>query len=773
MKEWRTVLDDGTEVTRTCAWSPPGCHPTGCGLKLYVKDGKLVKVEGDEDHSVTNGRLCVRCLTLPEYIYAEDRVKTPLKRAKEDRGKDKWEPITWDEAYAIIKEETNKIREKYGPEGIVYFGGTGRMSTIEGTIMTEMALGTPNGCYAQSGWSCYGPRRAACSYMAGAGIIDIDWAGYFPDRYDEEGWTLPKYIVLWGKNPLASNPDGMFGHAIIDMMKRGTKIIMADPRMNWLACHSDYVLRLRPGTDVAVLMGLLRVIVDEDLYDHDFCDRWVYGWEEFKQRVLEYEVDWCAETSGVPADTIRTVGRILGTEKPISMGWGLAVDQSTNGVQIAQCIMALTAITGNLDVPGGTPLGYKLPDGPMTAAMAVMALFSPDGEAKGLSPEMAAKRVGDDVYPACTRILPTAHPDMMLECLETDKPYPIRMAWIGSSNVIAPTCSAQPRRWHKALQKMEFVVITDIFQNPMSMAFADIFLPISSFAAQDAFVITNYGSNVAFVGAINKAIDEYDTRSEYQIGFDMCQIFNPEGKLWKNHKEFLDWAFKDAAVSFDELRDMGIWQPGFEYNKHERGLNRPDGGLGFNTTTGRLELYCLKYQAYGEDPLPYYEEPHFSPNSTPELFEEYPLILTTGSRYYTSFHSEHRQVPSLRKLHPDPLVEIHPKTAAKLGIKEGDWVIIENMFGKCKERATLTQAVAENTVNAQHGFWFPDEDPEEPHLFGNWKSNINSLVPHREIGKLGFGAPYKQLICKVYKCENGDAFEQGTEKWELEGAGNE
>lgn len=756
-KEWKKVLDDGTEVIRTCAWSPPGCHPVGCGLKLYVKDGKLVKAEGDEDHPITNGRLCVRCLTLPEYIYNEDRVTHPLKRAKEDRGKDKWERITWDEAYSIIKEETDKIIEKYGREGIVYFGGTGRMSTIEGTIMTEMALGTPNGCYAQSGWSCYGPRRAACSYMAGAGIIDIDWAGPFPDRYDHEGWELPKYVLLWGKDPLASNPDGMFGHSIIDMMKRGTKIIMADPRMNWLACHAEYVMRLRPGTDVALLMGLLNVIVSEDLYDHDFCDRWVYGWEEFSARVLEHSVEWAAETSGVSEEMIRSVGRILGTVKPISCGWGLAVDQATNGVQIAQCIMALTAITGNLDVPGGTPLGYSI-KGVRTAAMATMALFSPDGKEKGLSPEMQAKRIGSKEYPGCTSILPTAHPDMMLECLETDEPYPIRMAWIGSSNVIAPTCSAQPKRWHKALQKMEFVVITDIFHNPMSMAFADIFLPISSFAAQDAFVLTNYGSNVAFVGAINKAIDEGECKSEYQIGFDMIQLFNPEANLWKNHEEFLDWAF-DGDIKFNDLREMGVWQPGFEYKKYERGLLRPDGQPGFNTATGRLELYTLKYQQFGEDPLPYYIEPHYSPVSTPELFEEYPLIMTSGSRYYTSFHSEHRQVPTLRKLHPDPLCEIHPETAAALGIKEGDWIWIENMFGKCKERAKLTQAVKKDTVNAQHGFWFPDEDPEEPHLFGNWKSNINELVPHREIGKLGFGAPYKSLICKVYLAEDGLAEE--------------
>ena len=759
MKQWHEKLSDGTEVVRSCAWSPPGCHPVGCGLKLFVKDGKLVKVEGDEDHPVTNGRLCVRCLTLPEYVYNKNRVLYPMKRAKEDRGLDKWERITWDEAYAIIKREADRVIEQYGNESIAVFGGTGRLSTIQGTIISEMAFETPNACQALSGWSCYGPRRAACVYMAGSGILDIDWAGAFPDRYDHPGWVCPKYILLWGKQPLASNPDGMFGNAVIDMMKRGAKVICVDPRMTWLSCHSAYTLRVRPGTDVALLFGIMNVIISEDLYDHDFCDRWVYGWEEFKARVLEHSVEWAAKTSWVPEEQIREVAIELATNTPFTIGWGVAVDMQSNGVQLSQLLMALAAITGTLDVPGGTTMGANI-KGIRTAAMACMAMYAPDGKGAGISDEMAAKRIGNAEYPGVTNILPTAHPDMMLECLETDKPYPLRMAWIGSSNFISNTSAAQPKRWYKALkEKMEFVVMQDLFQTPMSMAVADVFLPLATMAEQDAFVLTNYGNNVAFVGAINKAIEPVgDTKSEYQVCFDIVNMMHPEKKLWKNIDEFMDWAFTSDDLSWEKLRDMGVWQPGYEYRKYEKGLLRPDGQIGFNTQTGRLELYCLNYARFGEDPLPYYEEPHISPYSTPDLFEEYPLILTSGGRYYTSFHSEHRQVPSLRKLHHDPICQINPVDAEKYGIKNGDWIWIENHLGKCKERAQVTQEVYPGLVHAQHGFWFPEENGEEPHLFGVWKSSLNSLIPHREIGKFGFGAPYKNVICKVYPAADGESW---------------
>ena len=152
--------------------------------------------------------------------------------------------------------------------------------------------------------------------------------------------------------------------------------------------------------------------------------------------------------------------------------------------------------------------------------------------------------------------------------------------------------------------------------------------------------------------------------------------------------------------------------------------------------------------------LPYYKEPPYSPCSTPELFKEYPLVLTTGARTFATFHSEHRQISTLREITPYPVMNIHPETAEQLGIKEGDWVCIENMFGKAKEKAHLTPTIHPKVVHAEHGWWYPEQKGEEPNLYGVWKSNINTLVPHKHIGKLGFGAPFKQMICKVYRIDS-------------------
>ena len=278
-KPWR-YEEDGLTVIRGCAWSPPGCHPTGCGIKTYVNDaGELVKVEGDENHPITNGRLCVRCLTIPDYVYNPDRMRYPMKRAREDRGKDKWERISWDEAFDLIAEKVAYYKETYGAESILLMGGTGREGGPMLPAYAHSALGTPNACYTQSGYSCYIPRVAGTTYVLGATYPEMDYAGGLPGRYDDPAFTLPELIVFWGKEPLPSNGDGLFGHAAIDMIRRGAKLMSIDPRVNWVATRADWHLRLRPGTDAALGMAMLNVIISEDLYDHDFVDKWCYGFD--------------------------------------------------------------------------------------------------------------------------------------------------------------------------------------------------------------------------------------------------------------------------------------------------------------------------------------------------------------------------------------------------------------------------------------------------------------------------------------------------------------
>ena len=743
-KPWR-YEEDGLTVTRGCAWSPPGCHPTGCGIKVYTnKEGQLVKIEGDENHPITNGRLCVRCLTIRDYVYHPDRIRYPMKRAREDRGKNRWERITWDEAYDIIVEKCNEAKEKWGADSILVLGGTGREGGPMLPAYAHSALGTPNDCYTQSGYSCYIPRVAGTTYVLGATYPEMDYAGAYELRYDEPTWQLPALIVYWGKIPTASNGDGLFGHAAIDMMRRGSKLMCIDPRVTWSCTRADWHLQLRPGTDAALGMAMLNVIISEGLYDKDFVDRWTYGFEQLAERVGTMSVEQAAEICDLDPDDIREAARAYATLKPAQIAWGLAIDQKRNGMQAGHCILALEAITGNIDVPGGQLIG-DVNDG-----------LELGFGWNNLGPELQSKIVGIREYPAYVALVLAAQCDMVLDLLEEGDYFHVMM--IEDTNLLAGTCAAQPHRWHDAFANVDFCFGVDVWLTPTIQSCCEVFLPLSTTVEHDTVVYSHYGASPIMAGAVNKCLEVGEGKGDCEIMYDLgCRLMPINYARFKDYYDFLEFYRLGYSQTFEEIRDEVVHQKieTLGYKKYETGHLRMDGKPGFNTPTGRIELYSTMFQQFGEDPLPYYIEPNYSPRNTPELMEQYPFVLTTGARTYCYFHSEGKQIPYLREMNPDPLIEINPEDALKYGIADGQWVKVNSPHGSgpfdgaIVLKAKVSQIVKPGVVHAQHGFWFPEKDAEEPVLYDVWRSNINDLIPHFMVGKLGFGADFKCMICSV------------------------
>lgn len=758
-KPYITEVGDGVLKVRTCAWSPPGDHPVGCGMFITVKDNKIVKVEGDPDHPVTHGRLCPRCIALDEVVYHKDRLMSPMVRAREDRGKNAWKKISWDEAYDLLEKKIREIQDTYGAEAIFTLTGTGRESTLYAPVYGPAIMNTPNGAstYAFSGEACYGPRATITNYLLGAGVPEIDSAQYLPGGYDDPQFEVPKYILVWGKDPLYSNPDGFFGHSIIDLMKRGSRIITIDPRLTWLGSRAEFHLQLRPGTDAAVGMGLLNVIISEGLYDHDFVEKWCYGFDELAEAVKEWTPERVQEVSWVDAEALVGAARAFATNAPSTATWGVALDQSKASTQGAQCFLALVAICGYLDVPGGVTITkptsfigqwrYDMSD-TLTDGMAEKHIVDPTGKYRLFNTGAAMGGVQGDTLLN------------WLEGMYKDVPgyYDLRMCWIIGNNPLA--CMAdQPKRWYEAMKDLDFIVAQDIFMTPTIMGLCDLVLPLSTFAEHDGLVTPNYGRNQHFIGAMNKAVENPDTKSDLEILIDMGKRMRPE--IWEgvdSVDDFFDKLLKDTyGFGLDDVRAVPVKQASYTYRKYETGDLRDDGEPGFQTITGRVELYSPVLESYDEQPLPYYEEPEYSPVSQPaEVVEKYPLVYTTGGRHISMFHSEHRQIPSLRALHPDALVTINPATAARYGIENGDWVRVATMFGACVQKARLSEEVNEKMVHLEHAWWYPEQDGEAPNLYGVWKSNVNSLMPHESVGVTGYGAPYKNGICSICKADSLD-----------------
>ena len=384
--------------------------------------------------------------------------------------------------------------------------------------------------------------------------------------------------------------------------------------------------------------------------------------------------------------------------------------------------------------------------------------------AQYVAPETMAKRIDARKTHPAYAAGPFAHPDEVLTVMETEQPYAFHMCYFYATNPLAATVHAEPERWYNVFMKMDFNAAQDCFMTPTIMGVCDLVLPVAGFPEHDGVVLPHFGRNTHFLGAINKCVTAGEAKSDLEIDMMVGKRLNPEAWPWDTVEEFFnaqiatqyDW-------SFDDLRKMGTFQQTQTYRKYETGMLRPDGEPGFNTPTGLFEVSSSIYDDFGESPVPFFMEPAMSPYSTPELYKKYPLVLTTGGRSFVSFHSEHRQMPTLRNIHPDPLVTINPKTAKQYGISDGDWVLIENPYGKCCERAHVTYEVEERVVHAEHGWWFPEQDGEFPNLFGAWKSNINKLIPNYKVGKLGYGAPYKNVLCSISKATGpNDADEDPT-----------
>ena len=738
--QWK---DGEYDVTRTTVWSGPGCHD-GCGVLYYTKNGKLEKVEGDPDCMFNQGTLCMRCLEMPEAVNNERRPSKPLKRAGE-RGENKWEEITWDEAYDIIEAKVREIWRDYAPESIVCMIGTGRANCWQIPYMCYSAFGSPNFCLGfLSGESCFQPRSAAMASMNGDFLI-ADCSQQFESRYDEENteWRCPEVIVNWGCNAINSNSDNFYGGWIVDCLQRGSKMITIDPSLTWLASRSEYWLRLRPGTDGALALGMLNVIIQEDIYDHDFVSKWCYGFDELSERVEEWPPSRVAEICWVEEETIVQAARMYAKAQNAAIQWGLPIDQAVMGIPSAQAINALWAITGNTDIPGGN----------IVIRNAFDQNVSYNYGFNNLPPEVQAKRIGSE-YPLMSKagFSSTAHSDSILQAIETGEPYPIRMLWLTSTNPIANMASDAPRVY-RAVKTLDFVVVNDLFLSPTAVAFADVFLPAAMSPERDM-------QRVWWVPLRGmKKVTQYgDCKSDDTIVTEIGKRLHPENFPWDNDEEWTDNILRTETPGYDggykELVERDIWvYPEFQYRKYEKGLLRDDGQPGFNTPSGRIELFNTIFSLWGYDPLPDWKEPSNSPYSSPELFEQYPFVLSTGARSVEFFHSEHRQ-PELtsREFHPDPLFEMSEKAAADCGLIEGDWCWLENQRGRCRQKLHINPSLDDRVVRAEHGWWFPEEEAAEPNLYGVFNSNINNLIPQCENGVTGYGAPYKNQLCKVYKC---------------------
>ena len=737
--------EDGLTVTRGSAWSGPGCHD-GCGVLIYTdSQGKIVKVEGDPENPYNQGRLCVRCLAVDDVINSDQRLRHPMKRDRSQRGQDTWEEISWDEAYDLIYDNFTAIKEKYGAESIACAFGTGR-DIGPWIYRLAYSIGTPNTIFTMSGMSCYLTRVLGCIASTGCFWVG-DYSQQFVDRYDNPAWKAPDTIVVWGNNPLVSNSDGLYGHWVVDCMKRGSKIISIDPRVTWLGSKAAIHLGIRPGTDGAMALGMINYVIENDLYDHEFVESWCYGFEQLAEHVKPWTLERVSEITYVPAEKIAAAARMIAESDGAILQWGVAFDMTKEALPGSQGAFALFAICGQIDRPGGMIMPTEI--------LRNVGGWGYEELIEGKHPDMIDKRIGKTTYGLLNAGIMAVSTDMWVEQMESGEPYKMAGLWIQTTNFLACT-SPDPKRMLAACNTCEFIAAVEMFMTPTVMALADVVLPVSTFTEKAGIRI---GDGFQRCETINKASDPGDTKSDIEINLELGRRFDPDAWPWDTPEEVFTAIIHecgDIDMTYEEFQEVAPGYQPFEYYRYKKGLMRPDGKPGFNTRTGRIELWSTFYEMSGLEPLPYFEEPIPGPVSTPEKLEEYPLILTTGARSWWSFHSEHRQIPSLRSHHPFPVVQLHPETAAKTGVADGQMVWVENERGRCKRIVQVTPIIDPRYAQTDHGWWLPEEPGGiDDGLFGMFDVDVNSLLKW-QAGRAGVGSNYKTMLCRIYPVLPGD-----------------
>lgn len=687
------------------------CHG-GCGVLMHVQDGVLVKVEGDPDSPLNHGRLCPIGTVTTDLVYHPDRLKYPMRRLGE-RGSGRWQRISWEAALDEISEKLLAIRDKFGPQAIALGTGTGRHH-IRWVSRFGNALGTPNWC--EPGFAqCFHPR-VNTTILTFGDLPVCDYTGDVP----------PKCILFWGHNPLNSGPDGETRFNVREALAHDPDIIVIDPRETELAKRAKLWLRVRPGADDALALAMLNVIIGERLYDEPFVRAWTHGFEALAERVKPHTPEWAEPITWVAADKIRDAARLFAKAKPAMMEWGCALEHTPKCIQTVRAVSMLPALTGNIDVPGGWVFGMH-------------GLGRFPSLIENLTPEANAKRLGADRFKLLGgegADLPAAHIPTLLQAMREGKPYWVKAFLVFGNNTL--TTYANSSAAYEALMKLDFIVCADLFMTPTA-ELADIVLPAASWPEINQLAgLPTIAANVVL--ANQKAVRTHECKSDEEIFVELARRMKlPVGT--ESVEDVLNAQLKGGGlgVSFDELKQKGWVKVPFRYRKYENG--------GFRTPTGKIELYSTRFEQLGYAPLPYYEEAPETPISAPGVAEDYPLVLTTGGRIPFFFNSEHRQIEKLRKACRDPIAEIHPETAARRGIANGDWMWIETRRGRMRQKAKLTAGIDPRVVSAQHGWWFPDQPGPE---YGVWQSNVNLLTDNQPPYDPAMGTyQLRALLCRV------------------------
>ena len=733
-----------------------------CGTIATVEEGRFTRLDPDPTHP-TGAAICAKGRAAPDLVYSKDRLTRPLRRRQPKGSADPgWEEISWDTALAGTAAAMRRLADQFGPQSVAFSQcspsttAIGDSSTFVRRLMH--AFGTPNQVSSLDlcGWG----RGYATRFAFGVASVGTGSAGGAMPDIARSGC-----LILWGYNP--SHSRLTHATATVEAVKRGLKLIVVDPRHVGLSQKADVWLRLRPGTDGALALGLANIMIERGWYDRSFIRDWSNGpllvrsdtgrllresdltpggdpkkfiaWNALAHRAVAYDPGVGRYECGSEPLALNGEFGLVGVNGPISCRpvfdhyaalcrkYSPKVIEATCWITPAQLQEAARLIWSARPVSYYAWSGHEQHANTTENARAIALLYALTGcfDAPGgnvLFPTVPAAAItGEDLCAAkplapaigvAERPLGPAHwnhvsaHDFYRAVLE-GTPYPVRgLIGFGNNLLLA---QGDPGRGRAALSQLDFYAHADLFMTPTAML-ADIVLPIASCFEREALKIgfeisLEAQSLVQYRQAVVPPPGE--ARPDTDVIFDLAQRLGLGQHFWQGD---LDAAYRHqlgaSGLTLEQLRAEpgGVRVAlGARYARHTE-LDRHGIARGFATPSRKVEFWSETFRDHGYEALPDFVEPKLGPVAQPELARRYPLVLTCA-KPNVFCQTQHRALPALRKRALYPEVELHPATAAARNISAGSWITLETPTGAMRAQARLNDKLDPRVVVGEHGWW--------------------------------------------------------------------
>jgi cysteine desulfurase NifS len=709
-----------------------GICPAGCWIEVEKRDGKIVTIRADNSHSL--GMICRRGEHAPEIIYSEHRLRYPIKRVG-PKGTYEFERISWDAAYDLIVEKLNHIKRESGPEAVAIYTGRGSFELSlcdvfqpKGVAVSSASnllfpFGSPNSMGV--GALCYVSFAMIAPHVTmGRMLINM-----FTDIENAE------VIVVWGANPATDSPP-LDMYRLEAAAKRGADIFVIDPRRTETVTRTGAQwLPIRPGTDGALALSMIEVMLEEDLYDEDFAENWCHGFNELGNYTQHFHPEVVENITGVPAATIRNLARRLSRATGACPVMYTGLEYSNSGVQAIRAVLTLFALAGQLDVPGG--IGLAMTD----------SHFPINRSCNQENPNLDLA-VGREKVPLYSHYRGESHASALVDSVLRSEPYKIRGMIVHGASLL--TSWPQTSVWQKTLSQLNFLVTIDR-QLTADAAYADIVLPATTMFEINSYMV--YGPIFRLREKLIEPVGK--ARNDYLIMAELAERLGYGYLYPQSEEELLRFALDGSGYTLEQVKKAGgyvkIPTPMMEYRKWQKGSLRSDHKPGFDTPTEKFEIWSTILEDYGYEPLPKYTEPLEGPQAAPDLAKYFPLVFNSGARPHTDFRSQHHGIKGLLEDNPEPTVELNTIDAGNRDIKSGDLVSVETVRGSVPFRARVTEDIAKGCIECNMGGGGPIGPLE-------WQErNVNDLTDINNYDEISGFPVFKALLAEVVKVKAGTA----------------